>query len=463
MMHGMLLRYGATDCGVVLPALVCVVGISAGLGAESAARPPAAGQDESLSLEQCIEIALRSNPELQSFEWEERAAGERVRQARGERLPSVSAAAGWTHWSRRQALVPPDAPMAPGVYGQNLLNADLVARMPLFTGGRITHGLEAARFSHEAARHRTVRGRRALVFNVSAVFYDILGQRKVIESLDASIKAIREHCKRVQDLLEVQKAARVDLLRTEVRLASLVQARVAERNRLSILHRRLENLLGESPTKAHVEVRGVLQPPATEVPGEEASFRRALLQRADYLAALAEVAALRERVAAAKAERLPTVSLVGTYGRRWGADPDIEQPGSEDAVNMGYAGLTLSVPLFEGGRITSRIREQRDLLTAARRRLRQLELDIRLDVQTAVLTIRSNLERVRATEKAVEQAEESLRIERRKYEVGKGSITDVLDAQSALLDAQTNYYRALAGYHTARAAWRLAVGADVQR
>jgi len=42
------------------------------------------------------------------------------------------------------------------------------------------------------------------------------------------------------------------------------------------------------------------------------------------------------------------------------------------------------------------------------------------------------------------QAEESPRIEREKYDLGKGSITDVLDAQSALLDSQTNYYRALA-------------------
>ena len=57
-----------------------------------------------------------------------------------------------------------------------------------------------------------------------------------------------------------------------------------------------------------------------------------------------------------------------------------------------------------------------------------------------------------------EQAEESLRIEREKYDLGKKSITNVLDAQSALLDSQTNYYRALADYNTALAQFRLAVG-----
>jgi len=37
------------------------------------------------------------------------------------------------------------------------------------------------------------------------------------------------------------------------------------------------------------------------------------------------------------------------------------------------------------------------------------------------------------------QAEESLQIEREKYDLGKKSITNVLDARSALLDSQTNY------------------------
>ena len=43
---------------------------------------------------------------------------------------------------------------------------------------------------------------------------------------------------------------------------------------------------------------------------------------------------------------------------------------------------------------------------------------------------------------------------------GKGSISDVLDAQSALLDSQTNYYQALATYNTSLAQWRLATGEE---
>jgi outer membrane protein TolC len=118
----------------------------------------------------------------------------------------------------------------------------------------------------------------------------------------------------------------------------------------------------------------------------------------------------------------------------------------------------LDLPIFEGGRIEARVRQERARLSAEQERLRRLELQIRLDVETAILNIGSSAQRVEATGKAIDQAEESLRIEREKYDLGRGSITDVLDAQSALLDSQTNYYLALADYSTASAQLKLAVG-----
>jgi outer membrane protein len=92
--------------------------------------------------------------------------------------------------------------------------------------------------------------------------------------------------------------------------------------------------------------------------------------------------------------------------------------------------------------------------------LRRLELQVRLEVETALLNITSARERIEAAGKALTQAEESLRIEREKYDLGKGTIIDVLDAQSALLDAQTNYYRALADLNIAHASLALATGVE---
>jgi outer membrane protein TolC len=139
----------------------------------------------------------------------------------------------------------------------------------------------------------------------------------------------------------------------------------------------------------------------------------------------------------------------------------LEHPaGTRDLEDAGWVGVVIDIPLFEGGRINANVREQRARLAASQERLRKLELQVRLDVETAVLNVASAYERVLATQKAIEQAEESLRSEQKKYDVGRGAIVDVLDSQAALLESQTTYYGVLADYNTAGAQLRLATGEE---
>ena len=80
------------------------------------------------------------------------------------------------------------------------------------------------------------------------------------------------------------------------------------------------------------------------------------------------------------------------------------------------------------------------------------------EVESAGYHIASIRKRLAAIEKAVEQALESLRIEKEKYDLGKGTITDVLDAESALLKMRTNRYVAIADYNLQIARLRFATG-----
>ncbi len=177
----------------------------------------------------------------------------------------------------------------------------------------------------------------------------------------------------------------------------------------------------------------------------------AFANRLDYQSLRSRVCAQQKQIDIAKGERCPELLLRGAYGDRWAMD-------SSKHNEVGEIGVLFGVPLFEGGRIGARIRRERSRLGAEQQSLRKLELQIRLEVETATSSIEATRARIAVTQKAVEQAEESLRIERSTYDLGKGAIVDVLDAQSAMLDSQTNYYRALADYNTALAQFRLAVG-----
>jgi len=418
-----------------------------------------------ITLSNAIEIALANNPELAALRCGVDAASAERDVAIGATLPRLSAQGAYDHYVDRHRLGPPRYMGEPRTYSDAVFSSDLVVSMPLFTGGRLTSEIKAAEWLHAAAEHRLARSWHELVFNVSSMFYTILAQHHVIESLEFSQQALKEHRRRITELIQAAKAAKVDLLRTEVRIADLEQRLVCERNVLAIQGRVLTNLLGvkqEGPDS--VSIVGELGIDKTIIADVDAAIIEAFGQREDYLVARAALEAQAKRVDAARAAHWPTLILQGSYGGRWAVgntEHPVDAKGKHrdsSTDDVGSAAVALDVPIFEGGRINARIRREQASLAAARQRLRKLELQISLDVETASLNVSSSLQRVNATHKSIEQAGESLRIEREKYDFGKGAITDVLDAQSALLESQMNYYRALADYNTALAQFRLAVG-----
>jgi outer membrane protein TolC len=260
-------------------------------------------------------------------------------------------------------------------------------------------------------------------------------------------------------LIKAEKAALVDRMRTEVRLADIDQLLVREKNLLAIQHRALINLLGRNTPMKEISIEGELgRETTTNLPDLETSLARAWLERADYLAACSALEAKAHYVDAAKAGYWPNLGLQGAYGGRWAAGA--KEGAGDEQGDVGRLGLVVEVPLFEGGQTDARVREESARLAAAQEHLRAVVFQIQLDVETALLNIESSRKRASAIEKAIAQAKEGLRIEQQKYDLGKGAIVDVLDAQNALLDTETTYYRVLAEFHTALAQLKLATGEE---
>jgi outer membrane protein TolC len=420
---------------------------------------PTVAFDGPMTLQRAIEVALTNNPEVAARGWDSTAAQARQDQAFGARLPRLAAVGGYTHSLDGQRLIAASRDGEAGLFGRDIVSGDLVLTMPLFTGGRLVNQVRAAELLQEAADNRLLRSREELVFNVSNVFFNTLAQRHVIESLTFSRQTLVEHLKRIDALVEAQKAARVDRMRTDVRLTDIEQLLVREKNLLAIQRRALASLLGLEAQDREISPQGELETQQKEVlPDLETALARAWKERGDYLAARSLLEAQARNVDVANSGHWPTVSVQGSYGGRWASGPTTGA--GDDIGDVGRAGLVLEVPIFEGGQVDAGIREQRANLAAAQERLRLLDLQVRLEVETALFNVESSAERAAAIRTSIAQAKESLRIEQQKYSLGKGAIVDVLDAQTALLETETTYYRVLADYHTAIAQLKLAMGEE---
>jgi len=449
---------------IIVPMLMVISAFSGGARAQSA--DSGAVNDvrdgSKLTLDKAVAYAVKNNPGLRAMEYDVHASAARKDRMRSALFPRVKAYGGYAHFLDEQRLVQPRFNGEQSVFGYDIIYGEVVLFMPLFAGGRLLNEVRASDFLRQSAQHRLARTADELMFNVSSVYYGILAQERLIGSLQFSKSALESHCRRINDLIEAEKAAKVDLLRTEVRLSDVSQKLLREQNTLSIQYRLLANLMGLEDDVSSFVLSGSLEKTVRDIEQEEELTLRALEVRKDYKALLLELDAQTRRADAARAGYLPSLHLFCAYGGRWAPAPAYRPSGAVTAEDAGRIGLEAEIPLFEGGRVKASVGEEHAKLSALQEMARNKKMQIRLEVQTARSNILSGCERVETTEKAIEQARESLRIEREKYELGKGAILDVLDAQAALLDVETNYYRALADLNVARLQLNFATGKDYQ-
>ena len=455
-----LLIVGLAASPMLLAAESAVTGSPSAAPAEAAAVQTTPVEPRGvLTLKEAIRIGLEANPELKAVAAETQVAAAQQDQAKAVFWPSLHAVGGAVLNSEAQRIVQAHVNNSPGAFSDGALSGDLVLSMPLFTGGRLTHEFRAAELLRTAAEQRLARSRDELVFNITAIYASILAQDQIVAAVDLAKKAMLEQRRRMTELAAAGKVANVDCLRTDVRVAELVQRLTREKNLAAIQRRLLVNQMGGA-WKGEITLADALVEPsaAGSEMGATGGVGTAIKLRADYLAAQRIVQAQEQATKAAHAGHYPTLSLQAAYGNRSGFGNMDDPAGSDRSETSGRVGLVLDIPLFEGGRITAREHEARAKLTAARERLNKLELQMDLEVETAALTAAAALERYQTSAVAVTQATESLRIERDKYAQGRGTITDVLDAQSAQVDAQTTLFRAQAEWLISVAQWQLATG-----
>jgi outer membrane protein TolC len=413
----------------------------------------------SLDLPRALELALQNNPELQAAQSDIGVASAQRDRAASGRWPTLRAQAVWTEYRRNQRLYPATSPGDPAVITHHLLGGDIVLAFPLYSGGRISGNVDAAELTEDSARDTGQWTKVDLVFHVTATYYSILAQRRLIAALISAEEAMAKNIERLEALVAERKAAPLDRQRMEVRLAALKQRRVQEEAALEVQTLNLLSLIGQSGDRAAFEIVGDLgKPSMAPSPSSESLVQEALARRPDCRALRSAVQAQERRIEVARAGHYPQLLVQGSYGLRWGLWPSEQPDGASALADVGQVGLYLDVPLFEGGRVTAEVREQQARLSSMRERLRQAELRVRLEVEAALLDYRAAMERVALSEATIGQAAEAFRVENEKYTEGKSTISDVLSAQSDLLDAEASRARALADANIAAAALTRALG-----
>jgi outer membrane protein TolC len=127
-------------------------------------------------------------------------------------------------------------------------------------------------------------------------------------------------------------------------------------------------------------------------------------------------------------------------------------------VNDWTVGLHIGVPLFDSGRRSGQIKAAAAQAEQARLAQQKLSLNVAREVQTSCAEMQSAQTRVRAMQEAVIQAQEILKNEQTKYEVGRTVINFVLEAEAGFLSSQSLLSQAQRSESIAQLALELSMG-----
>ena len=141
-------------------------------------------------------------------------------------------------------------------------------------------------------------------------------------------------------------------------------------------------------------------------------------------------------------ERIPSLALNGDYG--WiGVKP-------EDAFVTRTIGLTLSVPIFDGGQRESRISENRSRVRQESIRMKDVADQVTLEVRNVLLTLESSQQQVAVAQKGVDLASKELTFARDRFAAGLATNIEVTNAQTSMARARDNVIEALFRFNASR-------------
>lgn len=414
------------------------------------------------TLEQCIDIALQQNPQLQSRELTAQETEARIDEVRAGFYPSVSlnGSTGRYDYDRPTGIT--------GYTSRENYQAGISARYPLFEGFRTSASTDAARANHEATQAQYRQSRSDLRLDVTTAYYRLLQATRLVQVAEQSLQRTMKHLNYAEARLENGLATRSDVLKARVEQSNADLTLIRARNNRLTAAGRLNVLLGREAQLA-IRIQDNLEPdtlrfssdlPADSAqadvsalqPGSDRLINAALQSRQELNTLDHQLKAQQAAVRIARSAYYPSVAVDGNYSYS-GDEPS-------DLPRSSYIGISVSMPLFSGLARPARTAQENLALQNLEQQRKSLEHQISIEVWNAYLKVKEAQERIISNRTFYEDAQENLRIAEGEYKEGVGSMLDVIDAQTAQVSAEESYIEALADFRIARAALKRAVGQE---
>lgn len=388
------------------------------------------------TLREALAEAYRTNPTLQAARAQLRATDETVPIEKADGRPNVSASGAVTEFIQQNST----SFFAP----TRALTAGVDLGVPIYSGGAVKNSIRAAKERVEAGR-ADLRGTESAIFSqVVAAYMDVLRGEALVGLSANQVQVLTVNLQATADRFEIGDLTRTDVAQSQSRLA-LAQGdlRSAQAGLIQARETYIQ-LVGSAP--------GQLEPPPPlpNLPDDpRMAVETALENNPDLIAARERAQAAGYDIDVAGSSRLPRISAFAGYdyqnflGSVADRPLDPEDPASpfvtsDQDARATSAGLSLTIPLFQGGRPAALRRQAQARASAALDQVIAAERDVIAQVRASYASYSAALAIIDSSREAVAAAELSLEGVRAENSIGNRTVLDVLNAEQELLFARVD-------------------------
>lgn len=431
-----------------------------------------------LTLDRALARSRAVQPALRQARGTLDAAGERVEEARGGFLPQVSAQAQYQLGSQNFVLSPAFAnffgkvnpngysacvfpgqtavPCAPAAIPRETLtpysfySLQVQANQPIWDFGRTLNAVGATHANEASSRDDLTTTVNQVALNVRTAFFGALASQELVGVAAKAVEQFQKHLDLAKGRLEVGAGARFDVSKAEADLANAQIQLLQAKNNFDVSRALLNQAMG---TPGPIDYP--LVPQAAEltnaIPDIDEGTETALKARPD-------LRSLSEKI---EAQRKTLLALNDAYYPVLAANGLINWSGYSLPLTYNWqVGATLTVPILNGGIDYHHVREARSTLDALEASRDTLALQVRVDVESAVLTAKQSRAAMDAARAQVLSAKDALELSEGQYQTGVGNIIALSDSESGDLQARVGLIQAGYTFETALARLRYALGGD---
>ncbi|HWR38100.1 MAG TPA: TolC family protein [Patescibacteria group bacterium] len=407
---------------------------------------PAAAEPTLMTLDECIDLALKNNPSAKIAQLGQEKSYWSLKQARAAKGFTI----GFTHTDQRYNT-PPNVYSSIYTWTTTYSNA-VSLTLPLYSGGKLESQIDQGKQNLEVANQNLVATQQQLKQDVTNDYFNALQYQNLKTIYQETVNNYAAHLKIVEAQFREGMVAKSDVLSTAVSMADSENDRLVYENSFDMAMATLKNDICV-PLNTELNL-------SDNIPFNKLRLslpyctRYALLHRPEIAQYEAKIKIAQDDVTIARSGYLPTVDL--NAAQNWS---DTELPGNKDPYWQ--VAVTTSWNVFDSGVTRAKLRQAVLELASVREEARQKADSITLEVRQYYHSMEEAEKRMVSSQVAIEQAQESLRIAEVRYKAGLGTNLDVLDAVLALNNAKTNNVQGLYDYQNYKAKLAKSMGIGV--